>query len=61
MAKIKVTLKKSVIGYNKVVRANVRTLGLHKLNHSVIHEATPDVCGKIKKVGHLLLVEELDQ
>lgn len=61
MAKLKITLKKSVIGSNEVVKANVASLGLHKLNQSVIKEDTPDICGKIKRVEHLLTVEELAQ
>jgi large subunit ribosomal protein L30 len=59
MAKLKITLKKSVIGSNDVVRANVRTLGIHKLNQTVVHEDTPDIRGKIKRVEHLLSVEEM--
>lgn len=59
MAKLKITLKKSTIGSNETVRANVQALGLHKLNQSVVHENTPDICGKINKVKHLLSVEEL--
>jgi large subunit ribosomal protein L30 len=61
MAKIKITLKKSVIGSNEVVKATVKSLGLHKLNQSVIQENTPDICGKIKKAEHLLTVEESAQ
>jgi len=61
MAKLKVTLIKSVIGYNDKVRASVKTLGLSKLHQSVIQEDTPDIRGKIKKVEHLLSVEELTQ
>lgn len=59
MAKLKITLKKSVIGSNEVVRANVQALGLHKLHQSVVHEDTPDIRGKVNKVRHLLSVEEL--
>ncbi len=61
MAKLKIILKKSVISSNEAVRANVQALGLHKINQQVIHEDTPDIRGKIKKVQHLLFVEELAQ
>jgi large subunit ribosomal protein L30 len=57
--KIKITLKKSVIGSSETIKENVRALGLHKLNQSVVHENTPDICGKINKVKHLLSIEEL--
>lgn len=61
MAKLKITLINSVIGSNEKVRASVKTLGLSKLHQSVIHEDTPDIRGKIKKVAHLLSVEEFTQ
>jgi large subunit ribosomal protein L30 len=34
-------------------------LGLKKINHSVEHETTPQVLGMVKKVAHLLKVEEV--
>ena len=49
MAKLKITLINSVIGSNEKVRASVKSLGLSKLNQTVIHEDTPDIRGKIKK------------
>lgn len=58
MAKIKITLTKSVIGYNKKQRETVRTLGLKKMNSSVIQEDTPDILGKIHSVAHLVTVEK---
>jgi large subunit ribosomal protein L30 len=58
MAKLRITLKKSVIGSDEVVKANVRALGLRKTNNSVIQEDTPDIRGKIAKIKHLLTVEE---
>lgn len=58
MAKLKITLKKSIIGSKENVKASVKTLGLKKINDSVFHEDTPSVIGKIKKAQHLLLVEE---
>jgi len=61
MAKLKITLINSVIGHNEKVRANVKTLGLSKLHQSVIHEDSPDIRGKVKKIEHLLSVEELTQ
>lgn len=57
MAKIKITLKKSVIGSNDKVRDTVKSLGLKKTNDSVIQEENPSVLGKIEKVKHLVTVE----
>jgi large subunit ribosomal protein L30 len=58
MAKLNVTLKRSVIGEKPKTRANVRALGLRKLHQTVEHEDTPDVLGMIQKVRHLVEVEE---
>lgn len=57
MAKIKITLTKSVIGYSERQRRTVRSLGLTKTGRSVIKEDTPDILGKVKSVNHLLKVE----
>lgn len=59
MAKLKITLKKSVIGSNDVVKANIKSLGLKKTNDSTIQEDTPDILGKIERVKHLISVEKL--
>lgn len=56
---LKITLKNSVIGYNKRQRATVKALGLGKVGSSVVQSENDCVKGMIKKVGHLLEVEEL--
>ncbi len=58
MAKIRVTWIKSFIGYEESQRRTIRALGLHRLNHSVVHEDTNSVRGMINKVRHLVKVEE---
>jgi large subunit ribosomal protein L30 len=60
MAQLKVTYKKSTIGYAKDQKATVRSLGLRKLHQSVIHEDTPVIRGMIFKVKHLVAVEEIN-
>ncbi len=57
-SKITVTLVKSTISTTEKVKANVRGLGLRRLNHTVELENTPAVRGMIKKVIHLLSVKE---
>lgn len=59
MKKIKVTLKKSVIGCDEKQRRVVKGLGLKKVNNSVILLDTPDFRGMINKVSHLLDVKEV--
>ena len=58
MAKIKITLVKSPIGYNKKQRAIAVSLGLRKLQSSVMQEDTPDIMGKVRKIAHLVKVEQ---
>jgi len=58
MAKIKITLVKSFIGYNKKQRQTVKALGLTKLNSSVVQNDTPDILGKVQSIAHLVKVEE---
>ena len=60
MAKIKITLTKSPIGYNKKQRATAEALGLKKMQASVIQEDTPDILGKVHAIAHLVTVEKLE-
>ena len=50
---------KSTIGSVQSQIASVRGLGLRKLNSQSIMDETPEVLGMIKKVKHLITVEEL--
>jgi len=59
MAKVKITQVKSIIDRSKRQKDTIKALGLRKMNHSVEHEATPQILGMIKKVNHLIKVEEL--
>ncbi|MFN0276904.1 MAG: 50S ribosomal protein L30 [Chitinophagales bacterium] len=59
MAKVKITAIKSTIDRPLKQKATVKALGLHKLNHSVELEATPQVMGMIKSVQHLVKVENI--
>ncbi len=57
--RLKITLKKSLIGSREDQRATVRSLGLRRLNSSVVLDDTPQVRGMVRKVSHLLMVEEV--
>ncbi|MFZ5590525.1 MAG: 50S ribosomal protein L30 [Bacillota bacterium] len=59
MAKIKITLVRSLIGRPEAQRRVVRSLGLRKTNSFVIKEDTPIIMGMVKKVSHLLKVEQV--
>lgn len=60
MSKIKVTRIRSSIGANQRQKANLEALGLHSTNSSRVHTVRPEILGMIKKVSHLIRVEELD-
>ncbi|MDP9316055.1 MAG: 50S ribosomal protein L30 [Chloroflexota bacterium] len=60
MAQLKITYTKSVIGYSKDQKATVKSLGLRKLNQSVIHNDTPVIRGMAFKVRHLVTLEEVN-
>ena len=55
---ITVRLKKSTIGCTEKQKASVRGLGLRKTGTSSTLENTPAVRGMIKKVIHLLDIQE---
>ncbi|CAD2070893.1 50S ribosomal protein L30 [Jeotgalicoccus meleagridis] len=58
MAKVKVTLTKSMIGKPETQRQTVAALGLKKMHQTVEHEDTPQFRGQVAKVSHLVTVEE---
>ncbi len=59
MAKIKITQIKSVIDRTERQKRTVEALGLKKINHSVEVEATPAIIGMVRKVNHLVAVENI--
>ena len=59
MAKIRITQLKSGIGKTPRQRANLKSLGLKGIRHQVEHEKTPMIDGILKKIGHLVAVEEI--
>ncbi|HHT37594.1 MAG: 50S ribosomal protein L30 [Firmicutes bacterium] len=60
MAKLKITWKKSAIGYAKDQKDTIAALGLRKLNQTVIKEDNPCIRGMVFKVKHLVEVEEVN-
>jgi large subunit ribosomal protein L30 len=58
MAKVRVTQVKSKIGQSERHRGTLRALGLRKIGRSVEHEESPVLAGMLRKVRHLVKVEE---
>ena len=55
---IKVTLKRSGIGRNQYFTKVLKGLGLTKLNKTVELKDTPEIRGMVRKVAHMVDVEE---
>ena len=59
MKKLKITLIKSPIDRPERQKLTVQALGLNKTNSTKEVEATPQILGMIRKITHLLKVEEM--
>ena len=59
MAELKVTLKRSVIGRPQNQKDTVKTLGLGKINSTVVKPDNVAIRGMINTVSHLVDVEEV--
>ena len=59
MKKLKITKVKSVIDRPERQKRTMEALGLRKVHASVEVEATPQILGMVKKVNHLVKVEEI--
>jgi len=59
MAKIKITQLKSIIDRPKDQKDTIKALGLGKINRTVEVENTPQISGMVRKVNHLVKVEEV--
>ena len=60
MARLKVTQVKSYIGSKQNHRDTLRSLGLKRVNDTVVREDRPEVRGMVHTVRHLVTVEEVD-
>ncbi len=56
---LKITLVRSVIGRPSDQARTVQSLGLRKLNHSVVRPDQPAIRGMVNKIQHLVKVEEV--
>ncbi|MGB7061985.1 MAG: 50S ribosomal protein L30 [Candidatus Zixiibacteriota bacterium] len=57
--RLRITQIRSAIGRVKEQKQMVRALGIKRLHQSVEHEDTPAVRGMVRKVRHLVKVEEV--
>ena len=59
MARLRITQIRSVITQTQSHRGTMRALGLRRIGRSVEHEESPELAGMLKKVSHLVKVEEV--
>ncbi|OFY84346.1 MAG: 50S ribosomal protein L30 [Bacteroidetes bacterium RIFCSPLOWO2_12_FULL_35_15] len=59
MTKIKIKQIKSGIGRPERQKRTLRALGFIKMNQTIEKEATPQIIGMVKKVAHLVTVENI--
>ncbi|MCY1526918.1 50S ribosomal protein L30 [compost metagenome] len=59
MAKIKITQIKSVIDRSERQKKTMKALGLTKMNQSVEVEANAAIIGMVRKVNHLVAIEQI--
>jgi large subunit ribosomal protein L30 len=57
--KLKITQIRSIIDRPKPQKLTIEALGLGRPNWSVIHNDTPQIRGMVRKVTHLVKIEEL--
>jgi large subunit ribosomal protein L30 len=58
MAKLTITQTRSQIGQTQKHRGTLRALGLGKIGRSVERQDTPETLGMLRKVRHLVRIEE---
>ena len=58
--KVKITLRRSLIGQKPKAKETVRSLGLKKINSSTVREINPMIQGMLNKIEHLVEIEEIN-
>ncbi|MFW5968169.1 MAG: 50S ribosomal protein L30 [Persicimonas sp.] len=61
MARLKVTLERSLNGRTEQQRRTARGLGLKKPRQTVIVDDTPSFRGMIDKISHMVRVEQVEE
>ena len=61
MKKLRVKQIRSTIGRKEDQKRTIKALGLGKINKIKVHDDNPVIRGMVKKVIHLVEIEEIDQ
>lgn len=60
-SKLKIRQVKSAINRSGMQKKTIRALGIRRLNQTVVHDDNPCIRGMVKKVEHLVEVEEINE
>ncbi len=60
-SKLKIRQVKSTINRSGMQKKTIRALGIRRLNQTVVHDDNPCIRGMVKKVEHLVQVEEINE
>ncbi len=60
-SKLKIRQVKSAINRSGKQKKTIRALGIRRLNQTVVHDDHPCIRGMVKKVEHLVEVEEVNE
>jgi len=61
MGSVKITLKKSPIGFEKSQGATARALGLNRVGKTVVQPDNESVHGMVSKIRHLVEVSQSEE
>ncbi|MCJ7822460.1 MAG: 50S ribosomal protein L30 [Armatimonadetes bacterium] len=61
MSRLRITLKRSVLGHPVDQKKTARILGLTRINRTVVRPDNPAVRGMANKLSHLVSIEEIDE
>ena len=60
-ASLRITQVRSSIGRPKDQGATLHSLGLRRIRHTVVQPDRPEIRGMVRKVSHLVTVEEVNE
>ena len=60
-SKLKIRQVRSAINRSGMQKKTIRALGIRRLNQTVVHNDNPCIRGMVKKVEHLVQVEEINE
>jgi large subunit ribosomal protein L30 len=59
VGKLRITYRKSAIGYPLRQKETIRALGFHKLYSTIEKDDNPSIRGMVRHVAHLVQMEEI--